>query len=109
MSTDSLPSLPSSQSTYIADGRAALSTLATPSRKRYPWKNVPLWSPLHSRLQQLENSSTLITQQPQDSPEIPETLVVASENMRREGNDSGSGGNTPSIANAGRPRLTELR
>jgi hypothetical protein len=40
----------------------------------------------------LEDSSTLITPQPQDSPEIPETLAVASENMRCEENDGGGGG-----------------
>ena len=45
----------------------------------------------------LEDSSALTTRQSQDSPEIPETLAVASENMRREESDSsGGGGNTPS-------------
>lgn len=57
----------------------------------------------------LEDSSTLITQQPQDSPEISETLAVASKDMLREENDSGGGGKLPLIADAGRPRLTELR
>lgn len=44
----------------------------------------------------LEDSGALITRQSQDSPEIPETLAVASENMRREENDSSGGGNSPS-------------
>jgi hypothetical protein len=90
----------------------------TPGGKKYPWKNVPSWSPLHRKLQQYSNkpfnnltgntlhadtdsvrspstefepapkdSMALITQRLEGSPEIPETPVVALENLRREEGD----------------------
>jgi hypothetical protein len=102
-------------------------TAATPGGKKYPWKNVPPWSPLHRKLRQrstaprqsptvdalyagpdsLAGSSTelespskdstaLIAERPNLSPEIPETPPAALKDVRREKDNHGEDGDTPS-------------
>jgi hypothetical protein len=47
---------------YTADDLTTSIIVATPSRKSYPWKNVPRWSKLYYKLQQ--HSATLLHNQP---------------------------------------------
>jgi len=95
---------------HTADDLTTSTTVATPGRKSYPWKNVPRWSKLYDKLQQhsatpLHNQPTAealhvksistefgrppkdsrgpVAEQPENSPEIPETPAVALEGVRR--------------------------
>jgi hypothetical protein len=43
-----------------------------------------------------EDSKAFITKRPENSPEIPETPIIALEKMRREEDDRSEDGNTPS-------------
>ena len=47
---------------YTADDLTTSTIVATPSRKSYPWKNVPRWSKLYDKLQQ--HSATPLHNQP---------------------------------------------
>jgi hypothetical protein len=95
---------------HTADDLTACTTVATPGRKLYPWKNVPRWSKLYDKLQQqgidsLESTSTDFERPPKDSsgpltgqsensPEIPETPTAALESVWRGGDDHNDDGNT---------------
>jgi len=92
---------------HTADDLTTCTTVATPGRKLYPFKNVPRWSKLYDKFQQQavhagtdsleptstdskrlpKNSSGPSVGEPENSPEIPETPAVALESMRRGGDD----------------------
>src|SRR2546421_11901017 len=114
MSPDSLRFSPPSlrkPPAHTTDGLTTCTTVVTPGKKPYPWKNVPRWSKLYGKLQQqalhagtdsLESISTdferspkdpsgPLAGQPENSPEIPETPIVAPESMRRSGDELGNG------------------
>ena len=98
---------------HTADDLTTCTTVATPGKKLYPWKNVPRWSKLYDKLQQQalhagtdslesipadferppKDSSGSLAGQPESSPEIPETPTVALESVRRGGDDHSDDGN----------------
>jgi hypothetical protein len=97
---------------HPADDLATSTIVATPAGKKFPWKNVPPWSPLYHKLQlhsatPLHNQPTVealhagtdsiesvstelerpprdpVAERPETSPEIPVTPTVALESVRR--------------------------
>jgi hypothetical protein len=120
LSTNSLHPLPSSlrnSPAHTTDDPTTSPTVATPGGKRSPWKHPPPWSKLYRKLQQhsatplhtstidalhtgtdsLGSASTdsraLVTEWPENSPEIPETPAVALEDVQREEDDHSHDGN----------------
>jgi len=49
------------------------STAVTPGKKKYPWKNVPPWSPLYRKLQQRSDKSL-------DNPNV-DTLHTSTDDL----------------------------